>query len=246
MRNTDGFGTHVLALLLVGRCAGLDDAEACPVQVTGTNYIASHQNYSYSTHLPQLPEGTTISNYGAATMCGFNGTIVVGGPLSLSLGSQWYSYSVMIRQSLNVFLDWLNGKRGGVRIGGQRFAMRFVWVDDSSSSDQVGPATAHATRKTGADFAFGGYSSGLTTHAARQSFADGYLVRAAVGLAAALLLLHAALLPSPPEPARCPCRVLALAASPSRVADDVGGGRINLSVHAERSHLWASSTSVHL
>lgn len=34
---------------------------------------------------------------------------------------------VMNRQSLTIFLDWLNGERGGVNVGGQRYAMRFVW-----------------------------------------------------------------------------------------------------------------------
>ena len=33
----------------------------------------------------------------------------------------------MNRQSLTIFLDWLNGERGGVNVGGQRYAMRFVW-----------------------------------------------------------------------------------------------------------------------
>ena len=41
---------------------------------------------------------------------------------------------------------------------------------------QVANATAHATRGANADFAFGGYSSGLTTFAARQSAADNMLM----------------------------------------------------------------------
>ena len=49
-------------------------------------------------------------------------------------------------------------------------------VDDVSDNAQVAPATARATRGTVADFAFGGYSSGLTKHAARQSYADGFLM----------------------------------------------------------------------
>lgn len=168
---------RALALLcFTGHLAALDVPEICPLRIAGYNYQSSLGNYSYSPFLPTLPDGTIISNYGPAALCGFNGTIVVGGPLSLAPGTRWYGYSAMIRQSLSIFLDWLNGQRGGVKIGDARYAMRFVWVDDASKSSQVGPATAHATRKTNADFAFGGYSSGLTAHAARQSFGDGYLM----------------------------------------------------------------------
>ena len=177
--NVNGVFRFVALLCLTGTCSGVDEEQVCPIRIGGTNYIVSYQNYSVSPHLPDLPDGTIVSNYGPAVMCGYEGTIVVGGPLSLSPESKWYGYSVMIRQSLSIFLDWLNGVRGGVEINGLKYAMRFVWVDDDSSGAQVGPATAHATRKTNADFSFGGYSSGLTTHAARQSYADGYLVRAA-------------------------------------------------------------------
>ena len=135
---------HLLALLnFVGLAAGLDAPEVCPVRIGGNNYVAAYGNYSVSPFLPSLPVGTIVSNYGPAAMCGFNGTIVVGGPLSLTPGSKWYSYSTMIRQSLSIFLDWLNGERGGVKIGGSSYAMRFVWVDGEEPSPLTTSSPPH-------------------------------------------------------------------------------------------------------
>lgn len=45
-----------------------------------------------------------------------------------------------------------------------------------SSKVQVTNATAHALRASNATFAWGGYSSGLTLYAAKQSAVDGYLM----------------------------------------------------------------------
>ena len=49
-----------------------------------------------SNTLPTLPTPTITSNYGPLSMCGFQGTIVVGGPLTLTVGKSFYGYSTMI------------------------------------------------------------------------------------------------------------------------------------------------------
>eukprot|EP00966_Prymnesium_polylepis_P222464 5146755-Prymnesium_polylepis.1 len=169
-------GSCVVAVLCAARLSlSLDSPQVCPFNAAGTNVIVYPGGFEsvISQNLPDLPAATITSNYGPTSMCGFDGTIVVGGPLSLRLGASFYSYSTMIRQSLSIFLDWLNGDRGGVQFGGKKYAMRFTWIDDASSKYQVANATAHATRGSSADFAFGGYASGLTIYAAKQSAADG-------------------------------------------------------------------------
>ena len=149
---------RTVVAVLFARCAGIESPQACPLQKSGIN-IHVHPGGStalLSDTLPGLPASAITKNHGPSSNCGFDGTIVLGGPLSLREGSRWYAYSAMIRRSLTIFLDWLNGRRGGVRFGGKRYAMRFVWVDDASSTDQVTNATVYATRATNADFAFGG------------------------------------------------------------------------------------------
>jgi branched-chain amino acid transport system substrate-binding protein len=109
---------------------------------------------------------------GASGADAFDGVIVVAGLLSMGVTDRWYSYGLMIQRSLEVFTEWLNEERGGVRVGGKRYGVRFVWFDDAASTSQTAPALASALRLTGADFAWAGYSSGLTLYAAQQSAAD--------------------------------------------------------------------------
>ena len=73
-----------------------------------------------------------------------------------------------------LFGRWLNTERGGISLGGQRFGVAFQFVGDGSSTTQVTNSTAHALRTVfGSHFAVGGYSTELTSHAAKQSYADG-------------------------------------------------------------------------
>jgi poly [ADP-ribose] polymerase 10/14/15 len=133
---------------------------------------------------PALPDGTPTLTYGHIHGCSsIKGTITVGGHLSMDKSDAYYPQSTQIRRSVQIFLDWLNDERGGVLVNGSRYAMRFRWVADASSKQQVALAMANALRGDDAsdnvDFAFAGYSSGLTEFASMQSHADGKLMLAA-------------------------------------------------------------------
>jgi hypothetical protein len=84
----------------------------------------------------------------------------------------YYEYSDNLQKTIRMFLDWMNDDRGGLIVGGKRYGMRFVWVGDGSSKQQVTKATAQSIRGHDADFAFAGYSSGLSLYAAKQSYAE--------------------------------------------------------------------------
>lgn len=151
----------------------------CPVSCAGVNIgVASDGSITrtFSDSLPPLPANTARTSFGPTYTGDLNGTIVVAGPLSLSASDSLYSYSKDIRQSLELFAQWLNEEHGGVRLHGGRYGMRFVSVGEGSSPWQVAAATAHAVRSTNADFVISSYSSGLTEISSQQSYADGKLM----------------------------------------------------------------------
>jgi hypothetical protein len=167
-------------LLLIGLAKALTVVNAlepgCPVGLLGTNILvdgALSVSEVEGAELPQLPDGTRTLMYGPTQSCNtFDGIITVGAPGSLEPGDAYNGYTVAHTRAIQLFLDWLNDERGGLTVGGQRYGMRFVWVGDASSKQQVTRAVAHAIRGWNADFAFAGYSSGLTKYAAQQSFTE--------------------------------------------------------------------------
>ena len=130
--------------------------------------------------LPSLPQGTIQQQYGSVSECGtdnaFNGgTIVIGGPLSMEPGDGFFTYGTTIRRTLTLFADWVNRERvpRGIQVGNLSYAVRFVFVEDKSSSTQVLDATDRAIQ--GADFVWGPYSSGLSKKATTRAYAAGKL-----------------------------------------------------------------------
>ena len=117
-----------------------------------------------------------MATYGHPSLPHLDGAFVVAGPLSLDPRDPYYSYSKIFRRSLELFARWFNYERGGVAVRGARYGVRFRWVGDGSSRSLVMNATAHALRISCSDFALSGYSSGLTIHAAKQSYAEGKLM----------------------------------------------------------------------
>ena len=99
--------------------------------------------------------------------------VTFGALLTLGqVGHPYYAYSRSMRGSLNVFEDFVNEERGGLRFGGELHPLRFVYVSDDAKLEMVTNSTANAIRSLGAQFMLGGFSSGLTNYAAKQSFAD--------------------------------------------------------------------------
>lgn len=58
--------------------------------------------------------------------------------MSLEPGNSYYGYAQQQKQSLEIFLRWINGPtKNGVQVGGKRYAMRFEAVGDASSKNQA-------------------------------------------------------------------------------------------------------------
>lgn len=142
----------------------------CPAPMPGTNIVGG-VGFDMD-DVSDLPAGTKTASYGLVNQCSYDGTIVIAGPLSLTKGDNFYSYSVMIQRTLTVWADYINLERGGLLVGDQRYGVRFVWVDDRSSSAMAPNASANALRISGADFAWAGYGSGPSRQVAKQAFAD--------------------------------------------------------------------------
>ena len=142
-----------------------------------------------ATGMPDLPPGTRSVSYGVKNSRhqGYDRTIVIAGPLSLSPSDEFYAYAKLMRQSLEIFADIVNTRTcvrgakdgpctlqglGGIQVGDQRMALYFEWAGDGSNKAQVTNATLHATRGACADFTIAGYASSLTKYTAQQSFYD--------------------------------------------------------------------------
>ena len=105
----------------------------------GTNvYItAAGAQYVTSDRLPRLPDKTRIVSHGAMATDNFDGIINVGATASLDPTNKFFNYGKIIQKSIILFLDMLNYERGGLRVGGKRYGMRFTWVGDGGSSAQT-------------------------------------------------------------------------------------------------------------
>ena len=92
--------------------------------------------------------------------------IRIGTALTLDCCSKYSRLGRVLRQAYEVFFHWLNSVRGGVLIGGIRYAVELVLLDDKSDKDHVTMITNHLVQNLGIRFLLGPYSSGLTMRAA--------------------------------------------------------------------------------
>jgi hypothetical protein len=63
--------------------------------------------------------------------------IVIAGTLSMLQNTANFEYGQVMRNSILIFLDWINLERGGVEVGGLRKAMEFTWVGDGSNISEA-------------------------------------------------------------------------------------------------------------
>ena len=135
-----------------------------------------------SSTLPKLPEATEHFSTELIDTCKFNGTVVIGQPLSVRESNAYYSYSTEMRRSVEICIDLVNQKRGGVRVGGKQLALHYHTVGDGSSMEQVTNATSRASRASrGSDAAhilLGPFGSSLTKYAVKQAHAEGKIMMA--------------------------------------------------------------------
>jgi len=162
----------------------------------------------------------------------FDGLINVGFLISEPPSSIFRDISVQMERSFLLFCDWLNGERGGVRVGGRNYAFRVSFVDYSSTVAGVGAALGELAAAEGAvctvngtndtswhhgryDFVIGPYSSTLTLGAARATGAAGQLMlapAATIGRVLALSPLSFGTLGSATTILKAPMHLWALAA----------------------------------
>ena len=124
--------------------------------------------------VPSLPRGTVHETYGDQPCNSpYAGTILIAGPASLAKSGKYNDVSTTMRNSLKMFVDYVNKERGGVRVSSKTYGVRFRWVDDASSPSVAGVATSQAIFGQPAvpdgglggtpDFVIGPYSSKLTS-----------------------------------------------------------------------------------
>jgi hypothetical protein len=110
--------------------------------------------------LPHLPAFTEQLISGAAGRC--NGTVVFGQPLSIRYSDISYTGSLEVRRATELFVSWVNTRRGGLTVGGQQLMVRYHVVGDGSNPTQVTNATYHASETVeSAHFLLGPYGSTL-------------------------------------------------------------------------------------
>jgi hypothetical protein len=171
-------GPRGLLVVVAAALAATDVAAVepgCPASNVGINVIraADGSRTEVVGELPELPHGTRELSYGPTAFCNdFDGIIVVGGPVAFDPADTYYAKSIEYMNAAKMFVDWVNGPRGGLNVGGLQYGIRMRWIGDGSDPSQSPNATAHAIRKLGADFVMPSYGSGAVspTHAVRSTF----------------------------------------------------------------------------
>ena len=162
--NSDS-NSYFLVLLLLALVLLLLPTPTAPVDVS-----------TCAATVPSLPRGTVHETYGDQPCNSpYAGTILIAGPASLAKSGKYNDVSTTMRNSLKLFVDYVNKERGGIRVSSKTYGVRFRWVDDASSPSAAGVATSQAIFGQPAvldgglglggtpDFVIGPYSSKLTS-----------------------------------------------------------------------------------
>lgn len=86
--------------------------------------------------------------------------IVMGGPISLS--GAYAKEGSQGRWGFQVAEKWIDSVYGGVRIGGKKLPVKYVYYDDESKKENVTSLLERLITADGVKFIFAPYSSGLT------------------------------------------------------------------------------------
>ena len=146
----------------------------------------------------QPPVGTTMAwqlTGTAPTTASAVGTISFSGPASIFpkthitgveicpvAGGCGFTepYGIEIRNSAELFIEWINKERGGLTVAGQKFGLWYSMVEDYSSVKHVGRALSSSSRAltqlAAAQFILAPYSSTLTPIAAAQAAQEGLIM----------------------------------------------------------------------
>jgi ABC-type branched-subunit amino acid transport system substrate-binding protein len=93
----------------------------------------------------------------------FNGTIRIGAPISVQLDDAFFSYGTSMANSWNMFVDWVNYEKGGVRIGENTYSLSLIYVEDFSNDAYVSELCQLLVDQGNLMAMFAPYSSKLTS-----------------------------------------------------------------------------------
>jgi branched-chain amino acid transport system substrate-binding protein len=91
----------------------------------------------------------------------FNGTIYIGAPISVQLGDAFFSYGAAMANSWNMFVEWVNYEKGGVRIGENTYSLSLTYLEDFSDAAYVSELCQLLVDEGNLMAMFGPYSSKL-------------------------------------------------------------------------------------
>ena len=109
----------------------------CRVEASSSCVTEHQAHFAVCTAHIRLPVGTTVETYGTGAHAMFNGTISIAAPLSMGSEDLYATYGSALRLAAQLFADFVNAKRLGVRVGESKYALALTFVDDDSSATQV-------------------------------------------------------------------------------------------------------------
>lgn len=105
-------------------------------------------------------KGVTLSSFPEKN---FNGTIRIAAPISVWYKDTYFSYGISMANSWNMFVDWVNYDKGGVRIGDKTYSLSLLYVEDFSNDVYVSQLCELMVEQGDLMAMFGPYSSKLTS-----------------------------------------------------------------------------------
>jgi ABC-type branched-subunit amino acid transport system substrate-binding protein len=105
-------------------------------------------------------KGVTLSSFPQKN---FNGTINIAAPISVHWADPFFSYGISMANSWNMFVDWVNYDKGGVKIGDNSYSLSLLYVEDFSNDGYVSQLCELMVAQGDLTAMFGPYSSKLTS-----------------------------------------------------------------------------------
>jgi hypothetical protein len=91
-----------------------------------------------------------------------NSSINLGGPMSCSYGDKYFSYGVLISNSLKLLAEWINFDQHGINLNGVNHSFSITYIEDYSTIDGV-IAAGNYLIQDGTQLFSAPYSYNLTT-----------------------------------------------------------------------------------
>lgn len=107
-------------------------------------------------------------------------SILIGAPISYSPNDKYFSKGTLISNSWELFIDWINVERGGIRYQNKNISVSIKIIDDHSNIDDVKYITNYLLNEEKVDFMFAPYTSDLTNASAFITEQSNFLLFSAI------------------------------------------------------------------